>query len=114
MYVLRPSEVGMLLEAQKGLKFLAFTVAIEACDGLAEIVGILGMGVALEVVEIVGVPGAKLVRKLKEGKTVAVAESQLVCLGKRCPNLRSVKCSILRTKVIEWKREGDGDEWVKI
>ncbi|KAL3419791.1 hypothetical protein PVAG01_08289 [Phlyctema vagabunda] len=114
MFVLRPSEVGMLLEAQKGLQFLAFTVAIESCDGLAEIVGILGMGEALEVVEVVGVPGTRLVQKLKEGKNIDVAPDQLDHLARRCPNLRSVKCSILRTKVIEWKREAGDNKWVKI
>ncbi|RDW80682.1 hypothetical protein BP5796_05380 [Coleophoma crateriformis] len=113
MFMLKPSEVGSVLEAQKDLRFLAFTVAIEACDGLAEVVGILGMGTRLEVIEIVGVPGRKLVEKLKQGKQLEFEEKQLKCLAKRCKGLRSLKCSLLRTKVVEYTREGEDGELVK-
>lgn len=112
MFELGGEQIARVLSACKGLTVGAFSVTVE--KGWEEVLAALAAmedGVGMEYLELVGVPGMEMVEGLKEGKEIGVRVGELLRLGEKWRELRSVRVSLCRTKGEEWVREGE--EWVK-
>ncbi|RDL39972.1 uncharacterized protein BP5553_04312 [Venustampulla echinocandica] len=106
-------DVKSILEKCKKLKVLSVSVGLvtgwdEVFEGLKKDLA------GLEMLELVGVPGEGLVDKLTAGEQGAgqLTAEMLTKVSEVCPELSSVKTSILRTKGEHWMRESGGS-WKK-
>ena len=112
MFEIDVFDLQSILGSCKGVKVLSFSVVLK--DGWGEVLNIIGKdgkGVAVEELEIVGVPSVELVERLKGSGGLVVEEGELEALGTRCKLSKSLKVSVLRTGVEWWVRKGE--EWVK-
>jgi hypothetical protein len=112
MFELSVKEVETVLDFCKGVRIWGVSVGLE--NGWGEVLNIVGKedrGVNIEGLEIVGVPGEELVERLKGSGELVVEKGELDALGERCKKLKSLKVSILRTKMEHWAK--DEEEWVK-
>ena len=105
MFELNLGEVEKVLDRLGKLKGFNFTVELErGWDEVCEILGKKERGV--EVMEIVGVPGEGMVEKLKRFEGPQLKKGVLEELGGKWKGLKSLKISILRTRVEQWVRKG--------
>lgn len=112
MFEFGVEDVERVLDACDKVKVLGLTVGLE--KDWTEILGVLGKKErGFEVLEIVGVPGETMVDKMKtdEGKS-HLKKQELEKLAKSCKDLKSLKASILRTKMEQWVK--DGGAWERI
>ncbi|TAQ85934.1 hypothetical protein B7494_g5750, partial [Chlorociboria aeruginascens] len=112
MFELSVGDMASVLEGNKGLKVVSFSVVLEGTGHIwGDVLGtVKEKGREIEVLEIVGSPGEELVGRLMDGGEVGLKKADLEGLSEGCRELRSVKVSILRTKVQEWSKEEEG--WV--
>lgn len=106
-------DVKVFLEKCKKLKVLAVSVGLETgWDEVFE--GLKDQLTGLEMLEFVGVPGEGLVEKLTaaEPGQGQLSSDMLAKLAGICPELSSIKTSILRTGGDHWMRESGGS-WKK-
>lgn len=109
MFELNINDIEPILDGLKRLKVLNFTVGLE--NGFDEILGVLGKKErAVEILEIVGVPGEGMVEGLKKGEGF-VRREEVEALGGKWKGLKSLKVSVLRTKSEKWVNEGE--RWEK-
>ena len=112
MFELSVGEVEKVLEVCKGVKILSVSVGlVNGWGEVLNVVGKEGKGAAVEQLEIVGVPGEELVERLKGSGELVVEKGELDALGVRCKGLKTLKVSILRTRMEFWYKVGE--EWVK-
>ena len=112
MFEIRVGEVEMLLDACGEVKVLGLSVGLER--GWDEVLGVLGKKErGFEALEIVGVPGEAMVEKIKayDGES-QLKKEELEKVSMACKRLKSLKVSILRTKIEQWVKEGD--VWTKV
>jgi hypothetical protein len=104
MFELNMEEVEKILNGLRKLKVLNVTVGLES--GWEAVLKVLGKESSIEVLEIVGVPGEGMVEGLKEGGEALLKKEEVEKLGGKRKDLKSLKISILRTRVEQWVREG--------
>lgn len=111
MFELTLPDVERLLDSLGDLKVFNFAVALD--KGWEEVFEVLAKkNRNVEVVEIVGVPGEGMVEGLKDSRSLLAREMlESLSLTGKCEALKSVKISVLRTRVEQWIR--DGKVWEK-
>lgn len=106
MFELSMGDVGRILDACEKVKVLSFTVGlVKSWEAVFEVVRRKQRSV--EILEIVGVPGDEMVERMKTEDDLLVTDELLSSLDGSCKELRSLRLSILRTKVQHWVREGN-------
>ncbi|KAE8450377.1 hypothetical protein EG329_006451 [Mollisiaceae sp. DMI_Dod_QoI] len=111
MFELSLEELGRVVDACGMVKVLGVSVWLE--KGWEELLGkLVGRDSAVEMLEIVGVPGVELVEKMKGGEMVGLSKEWLEKLARKWKGLKSVKISILRTKMEQWVNRSD--VWTKM
>ncbi|KAG0652645.1 hypothetical protein D0Z07_0480 [Hyphodiscus hymeniophilus] len=104
MFELDRWEVETILDGLGKLKVFSCTVRLE--KGWEEVFEIFGREErGIEVLEVVGVPGEEMVERLK-GEVESVTKEMIDGLCLKCVGLKTVKISILRTRVEQWVKEG--------
>jgi hypothetical protein len=104
MFELSLGEVENVLDGLEKLKVFKFSVGLEGgWEAVLEMVGRKRRSV--EVMEIVGVPGEGMVEKMK-GDGSHLTKKVLDKLSGKFETLKSLKVSILRTRVEQWVKEG--------
>ena len=108
MFELSLEDVQRILDGLGKLKVLNITVALG--EGWQEVFEAVGRKErSVEALEVVGIPGEGLVERWKGGGEL-VGKETLDKLGRRSGGLKSLKASVLRTRVEEWTQDRTGWE----
>jgi len=120
MFSLLPSQVTAILDSHPSLRIASFSIHLNATgwDSLISefIIKDDGKrGKKVENLELVIVPGEKLVQEMMKGKgeemLLGPFKDEVGKLGEKWEELRTVEVSVLRGEVVRWEREGAGAGW---